>query len=81
MQAITFSQYGSPDVLRVSEIAKPVPKNKELLIKVYASTVSSGDSFARRGTPFSVRLLTGLMRPKVILGSDLLAKLRQWAKV
>ena len=71
MQAITFSKYGSPDVLQISEVKKPTPKANELLIRVHATTVSSGDGRARQGNPFIVRFVTGLFKPKLILGSEI----------
>lgn len=70
MKAIIGIKYGAPNVLQLTETAKPAPKNNEILVKIYASTVSSGDSVARQGSPFSVRFVTGLIKPKMVLGSD-----------
>jgi NADPH:quinone reductase-like Zn-dependent oxidoreductase len=64
MKAISFTQYGSPDVLKLKEIRKPVPNNDEVLIKVYATTVNRTDCATVRAIPFFMRLATGLFKPK-----------------
>lgn len=78
MKAMIYTEYGSPDVLHLTEVPKPVPKDNEMLVKVYASTVSSGVLWARTGRhPDSklftlvVRVVFGLTKPKkTILGYE-----------
>jgi NADPH:quinone reductase-like Zn-dependent oxidoreductase len=72
MKAITYIQYGPPDVLQLSEIAKPIPAEHEVLIKVRAASVNPLDWHFMRGEPFVLRLMTGgLSKPKVTqLGVD-----------
>lgn len=64
MKAIVCPKYGSPDVLQLREVEKPTPKDNEVLIKVYAASVTAADGMMRRGSPVYARLLLGLMRPK-----------------
>lgn len=72
MKAVVYTKYGSPDVLQLQEVAKPIPKENEILVKVYATSVSTGDARLRRADPFLVRLFFGLFRPKIsILGGSL----------
>jgi NADPH:quinone reductase-like Zn-dependent oxidoreductase len=72
MKAALYSAYGSPDVLQVKEVAAPTPRDDEVLVRISAAVVSRGDCTARSGHPISIRLATGLMRPKKpILGSNL----------
>lgn len=71
MKAVVFARYGSPDVLELQDVGKPVPRDHEVLIRVQAVSLNDWDWEALRGTPFVNRLLFGLLRPrKRILGSD-----------
>lgn len=63
MKAIVCTKYGSPDVLELREVEKPTPKDNEVLIKVYAASVTAADGMMREGTPFYGRLFIGLTKP------------------
>ncbi len=72
MKAIRYTKYGSPDVLQVQEVEKPVPRANEVLIKVHAASVNYSDWAFVRGKPWLVRLFQGLFKPKhKILGADM----------
>jgi NADPH:quinone reductase-like Zn-dependent oxidoreductase len=71
MKAVSYYEYGSPDVLKLEDREKPVPKENEILIRIYATTVTAVDSIFRNGKTFSARLATGVFKPKInIPGSD-----------
>lgn len=71
MKAIVYTKYGSPDILQLKEIEKPVPKDHEVLVNVHAASANAGDWHLLRGTPFLVRFIYGILKPKnQVLGSD-----------
>jgi NADPH:quinone reductase-like Zn-dependent oxidoreductase len=71
MKAAVRSGYGSPALLRVGDVERPTPGNDEVLVRVYATTVSRTDCHVLSGRPFVMRLFTGLLRPRVaVTGSD-----------
>ena len=64
MHAITYRRYGSPGVLKLEEVEKPIPSDQEVLIQVRAASVNPLDWHFLRGTPYPLRIMTGLLRPK-----------------
>jgi NADPH:quinone reductase-like Zn-dependent oxidoreductase len=78
MKAIVYTEYGPADVLHLQEVEKPAPKDHEVLIKVHAATVTTGDcnvrgfTFVPPGFGPLPRLMFGLKKPKIaILGTEL----------
>lgn len=72
MKAVIFQKYGSPDVMNLKEVQKPVPGDDDVLVKINATCVNAGDWHLLRGKPFPVRLFFGLTKPKFqILGADI----------
>jgi NADPH:quinone reductase-like Zn-dependent oxidoreductase len=78
MKAIVWTKYGSPDGLQLRNVPKPIPRNDEILVKVYATTVTAGDRELQRlklpmMLSFPMRLYVGLLKPKriTILGQEL----------
>jgi len=71
MKAIVYTEYGSPDVLQLKEVAKPAPNDDEVLIRVHAASVNAADLHYLRADPFLIRLTSGLLKPKnTFLGAD-----------
>jgi NADPH:quinone reductase-like Zn-dependent oxidoreductase len=73
LKAIIYTKFGPPDVLQLKELAKPVPGDNEVSIKIHASTVTSADCMMRRGDTFLSRILLGFINPKKryqILGTE-----------
>src|SRR5215216_1131602 len=71
MKAAVRTSYGPPDVVRIAEVDRPTAKDNQVLVKVHATTVNRTDCGFRAGTPFFVRVFTGLIRPKgTVLGNE-----------
>ncbi len=82
MKAIVFSEYGSPDVLRLEEVEKPIPADNEVLVRVQAASVNAADWRLMRADPFLARLYTGLFKPTrfQILGGDIAGRVEAVGK-
>ena len=86
MKAIVCTKYGPPDVLQLREVEKPTPKANEVLIKVFATTVSSGDVIDRTGTvsPWAwlpTRIIFGITKPRrKIPGAELAGEVESVGK-
>ena len=72
MKAIKYTSYGSPEVLQLVELDKPVAGDHEILIRIHATTVTATEATFRKGEPYFSRLFTGLTKPKLTtLGEEL----------
>ena len=86
MKAIVCTKYGSPDFLQLKEIEKPIPKDNEILVKVYASSVTSGDIKMRKLKFaflfwFLMRIMYGVRKSKTkVLGSELSGEIESVGK-
>ena len=86
MKASVWTKYGPPDVLQFKEVEKPAPKDNEVLIRVYAATVTAGDCELRRfDIPgylwLFVRIMLGIRKPRVeILGQELAGEIESAGK-
>jgi NADPH:quinone reductase-like Zn-dependent oxidoreductase len=80
MKAIVYEKYGPPeDVLELKEVEKPTPKDNEVRVKIYASSINDGDKSMIRGKPFFIRLMGfGVLKPKyTIPGGDIAGRVEE----
>ena len=77
MKAIVCTQYGSPEVLQLQDVAQPAPQDDEVLIKIQAASINARDWRMMRAEPFFIRLKPGgLLQPKnKILGGDVAGRI------
>lgn len=73
MKAVVYTKYGSPEVLELEEVEKPTSRANEVLIKMYAASVTSGGVRMRKADLWIVRLMLGLTRPKTPIPGVVLA--------
>ncbi|MFS1526394.1 NAD(P)-dependent alcohol dehydrogenase [Microbulbifer sp. 2304DJ12-6] len=81
MKAAIYTQYGSPDVLQLRDVDKPVPKDTEVLIRVHATSINDWDWGLLNGDAVN-RLINGIFKPKKmnILGSDIAGRVEAVGK-
>ena len=71
MNAAVYTRYGPPEVIEVKDVEKPVPRDSEVLIEVRAASLNPLDGGLMKGQPYTFRLLSGLLKPKITqLGVD-----------
>jgi NADPH:quinone reductase-like Zn-dependent oxidoreductase len=82
MKGIVYSKYGTPDVLQLKEVEKPIPTDDKVLIKVDAASINSWDWDMLTGRPIEYRIFSGLLKPKKIkiLGCDIAGRVEAVGK-
>ena len=76
MKAILLKEYGLPNVLEIGEVAKPVPNEKEVLVRIHSASINDWDWGLVRGKPFVIRLIYGLKKPTIAIpGVDVSGKI------
>jgi len=82
MKAVVYDRYGSPDVLELTEIDKPVVRDDQVLVRVRAASVNPADWHIMRGLPYIARLIFGLRKPSkaTVLGGDMAGRVEAVGK-
>ena len=81
MKAVIYENYGEPEVLEIKEFEKPIPKDNEVLIKVFSTSVTSADCLMRKAVSFVDKLFLGFTKPrKKILGTELSGEIENVGK-
>ncbi len=82
MKAVVYDYYGPSEVLRLKDVAKPSPKDNEVLVRVHAASVNAADWRMMRADPFLVRLYAGLLKPTKFqtLGADIAGRVEAVGK-
>jgi len=76
MKAILLKEYGLPNTLEIGDVEKPIPNNKEVLVRIHSASINDWDWGLVRGKPFVIRLFYGLRKPKInIPGIDISGKI------
>jgi NADPH:quinone reductase-like Zn-dependent oxidoreductase len=78
VKAAVHTRYGPPEVVRIAQVAKPIVKDNEVLVKIHATTVNRTDCGFRAAKPFFVRFFTGLVRPRLtVLGNEFAGEIEE----
>ncbi|MGB5944455.1 NAD(P)-dependent alcohol dehydrogenase [Paenisporosarcina sp.] len=81
MKAMFYDKYGPPEVLKLIEMEKPIPKDNQVLVKIQASSVNYGNLVLLKGVPYLSRLAFGLLKPKyTIPGGDIAGRVEAVGK-
>jgi len=81
MKSIVYTKYGPPDILELKNIEKPTPEEDEVLIQICAASVNPLDWHFMRGSPFFLRIMMGLLKPKITrLGRDVSGKVESFGR-
>jgi len=81
MRAMVYTKYGPPEVVQLSEVDRPIPKDNEVLIKIHATTVNRTDCGFRSAEYFIIRFFSGLFNPKIkILGNEFAGEIESIGK-
>jgi NADPH:quinone reductase-like Zn-dependent oxidoreductase len=81
MKAVVYEKYGSPDVLSLVEVEKPIPDDNQILVKIHAASLNYGNLVLLKGEPFLARFAFGLFKPKYpIPGGDISGRIEAVGK-